>query len=132
MTFSPAPQNTLLLPSGTFEDPDKKHLFIIMTETCANGQQLLVPVCSIKTGVKHDAACELAAGCHPFIKKQSYVLYARSELTRTERLVKCVEGWVYTPKERLDNPVFEDVCVGLTKSIFTPRWAKKYFNENAG
>lgn len=64
MTYSPEPQNTLLLPSGTFEAPDRKHLFIIMTKACANGQHLLLSVSSIKQGVRHDATCELEV-IHP-------------------------------------------------------------------
>lgn len=132
MTYSPEPQKTLLLPSGTFESPDKKHLFIIMTKVCANGQHLLLSVSSIKEGVKYDATCELEVGCHPFITLPSYVLYAKASQVRSDLLIKCVDGWVYTPKERLADNVFGQVCAGVGASSFTPRWAKKYFAENSG
>lgn len=132
MTYSPKPRNTLLMPSGTFEAPDKKHLFIIMTKVCVNGQHLLLSVSSIKTGVKHDATCELEIGCHPFVTKPSFILYAKATQVRSDRLIKCVEGWLYTPKERLADDVFQRVCVGVDESRFTPRWAKKYFAENSG
>lgn len=132
MTYSPEPQKTLLLPSGTFESPDKKHLFIIMTKVCANGQHLLLSVSSIKEGVKYDATCELQVGCHPFVTLPSYVFYAKASQVRSDLLIKCVDGWVYTPKERLADDVFGRVCAGVDASPFTPRWAKKYFAENSG
>lgn len=132
MIYSPEPQNTLLLPSGTFEAPDRKHLFIIMTKACANGQHLLLSVSSIKEGVRHDATCEIEVGCHPFITKPSFIFYAKAAQVRSDRLIKCVEGWLYTPKERLADEVFQRVCAGVDASPFTPRWAKKYFAENSG
>jgi hypothetical protein len=131
VTYTPEPQNTLLLPSGTFESPDKKHLFVIMTKACADGQHLLLSVSSIKSEVKHDPTCELDAGCHPFVTKPSFVLYAKASRVRSDLLIKCVDGWVYTPKERLADDVFARVCTGVAASPFTPRWAKKYFTENS-
>lgn len=131
MTYSPEPQNTLLAPSGTFESPDKKHLFIIMTKVCPNGQHLLLSVSSIKEGVNHDATCEMESGCHVFITKPSFIFYAKADRVRSDLLVKCVDGWVYTPKERLADDVFGRVCAGVEASPFTPRWTKKYFGENA-
>lgn len=130
MTYTPEPQNTLLIPSGTFESPDKKHLFIILTKACANSQHLIVSVSSIKEGIRHDDTCELEVGCHPFITKPSFIFYAKAERVRSAGLIKCVEGWVYTPKERLADDIFQRVCNGIDASPFTPRWAKKYFAEN--
>ena len=132
MIYRPEPQNTLLLPSGTFESPDKKHLFIIMTKICSLGQHLLVSVSSIKDGVKHDPTCELEAGCHPFIVRPSFVFYARADRVRSDLLIKCVDGWLYTPKERLNDEVFARVCAGLIDSPFTPRREKAYFLNNTG
>lgn len=131
MTYSPEPRKTLLIPSGTFEAPDKKHLFIIMTKACSDGFHLLVSVSSIKEGVKHDPTCELAAGSHPFIAVPSFILYAKSDKVKSDLLVKCVKSWTYTPKETLDASVFSRVCLGVNASAHTPRWAKKYFAANS-
>lgn len=131
MSYEPEPQNTLLLPSGTFESPDKKHLFIVMTKVCANGQHLLLSVSSIKDGVKHDSTCELEVGCHPFITARSYIFYAKAAQVRSAQLIKCVDGWLYTPKDRLADDIFKRVCDGVDVSPFTPRWAKKYYASNA-
>lgn len=75
---------------------------------------------------------EVDAGCHPFVTKPSFVFYAKASRLRAELLVKCVEGWVYTPKERLEDGVFGRVCAGVITSPFTPRGEKKYFLENSG
>lgn len=82
--------------------------------------------------MKYDATCELEVGCHEFIKKPSYILYARAERLRSAGLVKCVDGWVYTPKERLADAVFARVCAGIEASPFIPKWARKYYAENSG
>ena len=121
MTYSPEQQKTLLIPSGTFESPDKKHLFIIMTKECSNGEHLLIPVSSIKPDLYHDPACELAAGCHGFIRAKSYVLYAKAQKLKSDLLIKCVEGWVYTPKEPVDDTTFRSVCAGIDVSRHIPR-----------
>lgn len=130
MTYEPEPQKTLLIPSGTYESPDKKHLFIIMTKVCADAQHLLLSVSSIKEGIWHDATCVLNPGSHEFIKRPSFVLYSKASCVRAQGLITCVEGWTYTPKARLDDEVFASVCEGVDASPHTPRWAKKYFAEN--
>ena len=106
------------------------HLFIIMTKACANKEHLLLPVSSIKSGIYHDPSCELPVGCHGFIKAKSYVLHARAQRLKSELLIKCVEGWVYTPKERLDDSTFREVCAGVFASPHTPRWVNRYFADN--
>lgn len=37
-------KGTLLIPSGPTHDPDKKHLFVVCTDVCAEGRHLLVPI----------------------------------------------------------------------------------------
>lgn len=37
-------KGTLLIPSGPTHDPDKKHLFVVCTDACAEGRHLLVPI----------------------------------------------------------------------------------------
>lgn len=130
MIYVPEQKNTILIPSGTIETPDKKHLFIIMTKVCQEGHHLVVSVSSVKDGLRHDSTCELGIGSHPFITKPSFILYARAERLRSNLLAKCVEGWVYTPRERLDDAVFERVCDGVEISPYTPRWVKRYFATN--
>ena len=130
MTYLPELRDTLLIPSGTFEAPDKKHLFIVMTEACAGGQHFLLSASTIRTGVFHDSTCTLAIGCHSFITAPSYIAYAKAMRVGTDHLVKCVEGWLFTPKDKLSTEEFARVCAGVKISPFTPKWAKIYFDQN--
>ena len=94
MPYVPGRGKTLLIPSGTRKDPNKKHLFVVTTDACNSNQHLLVPICSIVANRHHDPACELKAGEHPFLAHDSYVAYnlsavkcpARNELSDFNRL----------------------------------------------
>ena len=108
-------------------NPDKKHLFVTLTNACPNGQHLLISICSIMPGRFHDPACEIAIGEHEFITKPSYVEY-RFPTTRPGTLItKCVEGWMYHQKEDLEDLLFDRVCHGVEESEFIPKWALDYF-----
>ncbi|MEL5876056.1 hypothetical protein [Cereibacter sphaeroides] len=102
-----------------------------MTNACVHAQHLLLSISSIKEGIWHDSTCVLDPGCHEFVKRPSFVLYAKAERVRAQGLIKCVEGWIYTPRARLDDEVFARVCAGVDASPHTPRWAKAYFAENS-
>jgi hypothetical protein len=117
----------LLVPSGTKVDPDRKHLFITLTNACPRGFHLLVSLCSIKAGIFHDPTCELSPGMHPFITADSYILYSRPEQLAGARIVKCVEGWTYRPYGDMEAEALQTICNGLMASSFTPRWAKKFY-----
>jgi hypothetical protein len=67
MLYQPAKKGTLLIPSGTYDNPEKKHLFVILTEASPAGDHLLVSISSIKHEVRHDPACEISVGEHRFI-----------------------------------------------------------------
>jgi hypothetical protein len=128
--YTPKKGCSLLIPSGTANSPDKHHLFFIVSERCADGFHRLFSACSIKEGITYDATCILAPEHHPFIKTPSYILYAKPEKLRAEGIIKCVTGWLYTPKEDCPPDVLKQICNGIAASPFTPRWAKKYYAAN--
>ena len=70
--FFPVERATLLIPSGTESDPDRKHLFILLNNPITDEKLiLLVSLSSIKQGHYHDPACIIDANEteHEFIKK---------------------------------------------------------------
>lgn len=101
-----------------------------MTKACTEGGLLLLSASSIKPGVWHDPACILEPGCHGFIRRPSFILYAKAARLQMRGLIRCVEGWVYTPRGRLDDAIFARVCEGVDSSAHIPRWARTYFAEN--
>ena len=82
---TPYRRGTILVPSGPVHDPDKKHLFVVLTDPCPTaGDVLMVNVSTIRHG--HDPACKLFAGDHPFIRRDSFVEYVRARIEAAGKL----------------------------------------------
>lgn len=127
MPYVPAKGKTLLIPSGTHKDPDKKHLYVILTNSCPKGQHLLVPVCSIVPRRYHDPSCEIEPGEHEFINHKSYVEYRFCSNMNSEHITTCVDGWVYNARPDMGPALLERVCDGVEASTEIPMWAREYF-----
>jgi len=123
-----AKKATLLVPSGPGENG--QHLYVIVTNPCAEQQCLMVTMSSIKEGRFHDPACILAAGEHPFITKPSFIDYRLSWQVRCDHVVKCVDGWVYTSKTDVTDELFGKICGGIPASDFMPVRLYRYFEGN--
>ena len=86
--FLPYRKATLLIPSGPDHDPERHHLFVILTDPQPDSNTvLLVSLSTLRRALPHDATCVIAAGEHPFVRRNSYVFYARAriELVETRR-----------------------------------------------
>jgi hypothetical protein len=123
--FVPFRRATLLIPTGAAHDPDRKHLFIVLTDPAQvldfdEKHSLLVGVYSINPDSHHDPACELYAGDHAFIRHKSYVHYARARIESSQSIVNGVRKGLLVPKAMLVEEIFARVCRGLVESRFTP------------
>lgn len=127
MPYSAGKGKTLLIASGIHRDPDRKHLFITLTNSCPDGNHLLVPVCSVVPGRHYDPACEIAPGEHEFIKKASYVEYRYAGTRHTGHITKCVDGWEFQQKASISQDLLDRVFEGVENSDFIPKWAHDYF-----
>jgi len=115
---------TLLYPSGPAQDPERNHLFIVLTNPAevldfAGKHSLLVGVSSVYPGVPHDPACELHKDDHEFIKHKSYVIYAEARIELAQSLINGVKKGFLVPKGMLAEDIFARVCHGLAQSRFT-------------
>jgi hypothetical protein len=128
--YKPSKGSTLLIPSGTIGNPDAKHLFFVLTNSCAGNCHLLVSASSVKPNRVFDQTCPLAAGDHPFIAQESYIFYASIRQTPQAGIMKCVDSGLYVPKDDCDPTVLDRIRAGITASPMTPRWAKEYFRVN--
>ncbi len=122
--FVPYRRATLLVPSGPAHDPDRKHLFIVLTDPAQvldydRKHSLLVGVSTIYQRVTHDPACELFPGDHPFIRQKSYVYYAEARIEASQKLVDGVKRGLLSPKGMLIEDIFARVCHGLLQSRFS-------------
>lgn len=124
--FKPARGITLLIPgTGPASDPEKGHLFVILTNTCPLGQNLLVPICTITT--KHDTTCLLKPGEHRFIVAGSYVAYYFLQTYGAPYLISRVEKKLIFDKGPMDEAVVARICDGVEKSSFSPPRQKAYY-----
>lgn len=130
MPYIAARGHTLLIPSGTQIDPDKKHLFYVVTDLCADGEHLLIPMSSIKPKIFHDTTCIIKAGEHPFASVDSFAFYRMARTTKGNLITKCVEGWVYMKKEEATEALIHRVCEGVPVSDFTPKRIVDYYEKN--
>jgi len=117
----PHKKGTILKPSG-----NKEHLFVILTDECAEKNHLLVNFSSIHEGVYHDDACVVNPNEHPFIKHPSYIEYRKAETVKASHLIRCD----FIQKEDVSSDLFKRICDGLMLSIHTPQRIKKYFSDN--
>jgi hypothetical protein len=130
--FVPFKRATLLIPSGPVNDPDRKHLFVLLTDPVeAPGfdekQVLLVNIASVSNSVYFDSTCLLKPGEHRFIKHDSYVLYAKARIQTANALLRGVKSGQLIPQEIMDQAVVQRICDGLQQSPHTtPRILRIY------
>lgn len=134
--FVPLRRATLLIPSGPLGDPDRKHLFILLTDPAADDSGrlcvLLVSISSVKPGVPYDGTCILYAGDHPFVKHDSYVVYQKARLEEADKLLRGVKRGLLIPQEPLDGSVFARICRGFTESRMTPIKFVEFYRAAGG
>lgn len=121
--FVPRSSFTIHIP----ETGPTGHLFVILTETCAAGNNLVVPVNTIR-GV-YDNACVLGVGDHPFINTPSYVAYRHLDILLADDIKSKVRSGVIDYKGILDDRVFAMVCAGVERSDQAAPKYQRYFRD---
>lgn len=130
MPYVPALGHALLISSGTVADPDKMHLFVIVSDKCPLNTHMLVSISRIKEGVYHDPSCVIEPGEHPFITERSFVAYHMARTLPSANLTKCVDGWVYRQKEDISPDLLKRIQDGILKSPEIPRGMRRYFQDS--
>lgn len=114
---------TLLMPSGA----DGDHLYIVLNEPKPFPEYgshpcvVLVNVSTIRQGVRHDQTCVLNAGCHPFVKHDSYIVYRSARIERASHVQRLVHQGLFRPHTPFEEGLLALVKVGLRSSPFTTR-----------
>lgn len=109
-------RGTLLILTGATH-----HLHIVMNDPVFSAEHsahsiLLVNISSVKEHVPYDATCVLDAGCHPFVKRQSYVSYAHAVVSNAGHVeVKMAAGEIIQ-KDDVSEDIFTRVLQGFFKS----------------
>ena len=123
-------RGTLLVPSGTPEDPKRKHLHVICTDPDAAGKQLLVSISTFYPGA--DPTCILRRDRHPWLTKEaSFVEYRYTRLRRHFDLIEGVRRDIFLPKEDMNGQDFLRVCRGIERSPQTPEPMCRFYRRMA-
>jgi hypothetical protein len=114
-----------LIPSGTHHNPTERHMFVVCTNVNARGEVVLASISSWKNDLC-DPTCKLEPGCHPFIRRPSYVLYRKSRIELSADIERGVEQSVIVPLERVSSEMLGHVVDGIAKSRQTPWKVKRH------
>jgi hypothetical protein len=126
VAYTACKKGTLLIPSGTYHDPNRMHLFIICTDECINGNFALVPVSTWVNDIC-DASCKISSGEHPFITKNSYAFYRKARIESRVNLENGVAKSSFVARQDVSDNLLAKIRHGLCLSGQTPRGIKRYF-----
>lgn len=134
--FLPVRRATLLIPSGPPGNPDRKHLFILLTDphpdNSGTASVLMVSLSTVRQGVRFDPSCLLYPGDHPFVRRNSYVVYRRARLEAVDAVLRGVNSGQLVPQAPLDGGVFARVCKGFRESRLTPARLLNFYLRATG
>lgn len=74
---------------------------------------VLVAISSVRPGKPIDPSCLLDVGDHPFIRHQSYVVYADARVYNAERVQQGVDAGDFQPHDTMSLDAFQRVIDGL-------------------
>lgn len=123
----PYQKGALLIPSGP---ADKKHLYMILTDSCADSKHLLISISSIKPERFFDDSCVIEPGEHAFIRHASYVLYSKPEIYSRRKILQNLERWYFSKKDDVSDELFKKIVDGFYSSEFIPKLYLTYFEKN--
>lgn len=131
--FIPAKRATVLIPSGPAHDPNRFHLFILLTDPVTEEKLvLIVSISSVKQGIWHDNTCILEIGDHKFITRQSWVDYRSTRIEPASKLNKGVHEGFFVPQGTIDTQVFQRICQGLFHSSHCKPKTRDFYLQACG
>lgn len=109
-------QGTLLILSGPVN-----HLHVIMNDPVYSHEHgyegvLAVNITSLKPDIFHDSSCVLTPGCHPFVIRDSWVVYKDAVVLNAARLDFKVDSGEVVTHQPVSNAVYQMVRDGFDKS----------------
>ncbi|MBL4557163.1 MAG: hypothetical protein JKP98_08660 [Rhodobacteraceae bacterium] len=115
----------LLVPSGTYHEPDKKHLHIICSDPDAKGLVVIVGI-STYTNDLCDQTCVLQAHEHPWLRHQSFCSLSESGNRFGRALQARIQSGEVLECDEVNAQTFLRIKKGLCKSPQTKRKVKRY------
>ncbi|WP_077044215.1 hypothetical protein [Pseudomonas sp. KK4] len=109
-------KGTLLIPTGGSD-----HLHVVMNDPIhcpVHGHVvvLLVNISTVYPDKFHDTSCILTPGGHPFINRDSWVVYREAVISRVDRVENGVNQNVIRTHQPFQQNVFDQVRYGFDVS----------------
>lgn len=128
--FEVTKRSTLLYPSGPKHDPNRKHLFVVLTDPFGPAKQVLIVSVVTMRGDKCDQSCVLKKEDHEFIEHDSFVAYATCRVEFESTLISGLSSREFVEKPKLREDVFVRVVGGMTKTKLIKPFAIQFFQES--
>lgn len=125
-------RSTLLIPTGSTADPNKRHLFVVLCDPVGRyGEALLVSISTTPNdGRRFDGTCLLSPGDHPFVKVDSFVEYRWARIEHESQLRQGLQGGAFIARDPVSEPVFKRILDGVRMSPFTERRIVTFLRVN--
>lgn len=137
MVFIPFAGASLWMPTPLPHDPDRHHLFTLLTGAVGAHRDFgereiaIVSVSSVRPGVKVDKSCVLNVGDHPAIYHASYVFYRWAKLVTVGALQRGIDTGEFSPRSTFAPEVHLRIVEGAHASELTPRKVKSFLRRHA-
>lgn len=97
------------------------HLHVVMNDPVHCGELndlsvLVVNFSTVQPGAYHDPACVVQAGCHPFIRHESYVVYRGATVLKVPRLEAKIQTGDVRPDAPVSRIVYDQIRAGFDMS----------------
>lgn len=127
-------KGTLLIPSGTENNPDKRHLFVVLNDPSPDtGKVLLASFSTYRTDIYCDGTCVIEEGesGHGFLRVKSFVRYQKLRFSTEAQLQAGISSGTFEQREYLGDEIFDRVCQGVFDSPFSAKKFRKFLAKHS-
>lgn len=118
---------TFTMPRYDGGDP---HLYFVLNDPDSEGNFLIVNITSCSKPDKDDQTMTLSKADHPFIRRDSFVFYAKATVTNEDLIIRALREIDKCQQYKDADPdVLLDIKCGLFESEYTPEKIRKYFKH---
>lgn len=120
------PGTTILIPSGPPDDPDRKHLHIVVARNEGPPIQILmVSICSIVANYQ-DGTTTFVGGEHPFVQHPSYTRYSAARVDKEADIQRGIDDGHFDLNAACSQQVLDNVVGGFEHSKFAKPFTTQF------
>jgi hypothetical protein len=124
-----SPGTTILIPSGPPDDPNRKHLHIVVARKSGPPIQILmVSVCSMVANYQ-DPATTFVGGEHPFIGHPSYTRYSVARVDHEADIQRGIDDGQFELHAACSQEMLDNVIGGFEHSRFAKPFTTKFIED---